>query len=193
MRLGTALALACAAALACGGPRATKPAARPDGLVMEPGLPPLSSIARDGDPAAALAAFVSTQGIEQGTGGASATALAAIVEARLVKAGFDARVVAQWDGVRVDVLFAPEKSAPVVEALAHALFDRVATSDPALDLVRRRLDALARLPWVDETSAACGAELAAGSRKLDEKASESVRAAAAGIGRVGLGSEKCST
>src|SRR2546428_5240903 len=111
MRLAAALALAWMAGAGCGGPGPANPASRPpldDQLVMAPGLPPLFGIAREGDPAAAIAAFISMEGIEPGSGAAPAVMLAAILEARLAKAGFDVRVTAQWDGVRVDVLFAPE-------------------------------------------------------------------------------------
>lgn len=165
----TLLALATTAALGCGGPGAESKAPVENGL-----SPPIRAVVREGDPAPAVAAFLSTEGIEPGSGAAPAVVLAAVIEARL--AHVDARVMPQYDGVRVDVL-------GPADALMKAMFDPVTNGE--LEPVKRKLDALARLSSLDSEPAACVGELARG-QSLDPSIAESVRARTIGIGRVGL-------
>lgn len=172
-----------ATAVACAGARPVTP--HPGGLHVADGVPPLAVVSREGDPAAAIAAFVSTEGIASDAGASAAVALGALVEGRLRAQELEARAIAGYDAVRIDVLVSPDRAARAMDGLRHALLDPVGQSED-LDLVRKRLDALARLPA--DGAAPCTGAPSGGAQKLDvgQKTLEFVRASAAGIGRVAL-------
>lgn len=132
------------------------------------GRPRLTLVSRDGDPAPAIAVTVAAD-----LGPAAATALAAVVEARLRAAGFevDARVdrsafrvrMLAWDTARVGLFFA---------AVAQAFAVPIAAGGPEMALAGERLAALRKTP-LDAAElapvAACTGQLglAAGERVPD--------------------------
>lgn len=92
-------------------------------------LPTLTLLAREGDPAAAIALSVATD-----AGAAETTALAALVEQRLRRAGF-AWVVsdADADGYRLHALVdGPEQADSFIVELQHALFSPIDASSEGL-------------------------------------------------------------
>lgn len=108
--------------------------------------PTLTVLAREGDPSAAVALAVLTDG-----GPSSATALGAIVESRLEQAGF--RFVdseASRDGYRLTALL-PDRglAAPFVATLRDALLTPLSPGSPELAFARDRLAALPRQPISD--------------------------------------------
>ena len=158
-----ALALALAAAAGCGAPAGT-PAARPSPVAAPPavrnapGRPPVVVLAREGDPAAAVALAVTTAGIGAETADGNddpevATALAGLVEARLRGRGLDGRVTPSWDGLRVATLV----SGGTAEATRVAGVLRDALAAPATETdvaaVRRKLGLLAQRPLRDRALA----------------------------------------
>src|SRR5690349_7579489 len=92
--------LACAAALACGGPaRSPSPVpARRSVVTRATGSwrPPLATVVRDGDPRAAIAVAVTTDAVAPERGALAGGSLAALVRARLETRGIDARAVGGW-------------------------------------------------------------------------------------------------
>lgn len=179
------LAVATIAAGAC-SPRGTPHAAHPAGTLAAQGRPRLARVVRGGDPASAIAAFVSTQGLLPASGAAPAVALAELFARRL--ASSDARVTPQADGVRVEILVSESVAMRGAAALRDALLTVVADSEVAP--IRTRLDRLARLPMSPgyDEAAWCGGEVLAGASRFEASAGglERLRAAAVGLGRVAL-------
>jgi len=105
--------------------------------------PVVTTVVRGGDPLAAVAASVLTDG-----DGIASTALAALVEARLRDAGVTtAQSRADRDGYRVFALVAsPEEAATVVRRLHEALASPVVASAATTGLVALRLSALRARP-----------------------------------------------
>jgi hypothetical protein len=119
-----------------------------------PGRPPVVLVSRDGDPATAIALAVTTTGIagEGSDDPEAATALAALVEARLKAHAVDALVTPSWDGVRASMLAATELDAA---RIADALREITAAPATAAELapVRRKLTLLAQRPLRDKALA----------------------------------------
>ncbi len=191
------------AALACGASappvspgRTTSHAALPD-VRIAPGKPPLLLVAREGDPASAVAVAVSTEGIAPSADEAPeiATALAGVVEARLATAGLTTTVVPAWDGYRASVLVRNDiEAAAAADALRAALLAPIATTD--LEAAKKKLAALAARPLRDPALGAwakcVGSPFSPPSRvsKMVNEATaarlETARRAAHGTGRVAL-------
>ncbi len=189
-RARAALAFALTGSLMCGGmpPKATQPEKAASGpqllrIVREPGRAALAIVTRQGDPASAVAAFVSTAGI--GTRGSIVqTALAGLFEARLVGAS----VTPQEGGVRVVV---PMRDKGDLAHLAAALLESV-TRESDLSTVRRKVGALAALPHesaeVARVATCEGALVAPPDLSVPSISElESWRRAAVVSGRVGFG------
>lgn len=188
-------------ALGCGGgttpaaaPKSAARAALPDVRIAE-GKPPLVLVARDGDPAAAVAVAISTAGIAATPAEAPeiATALAGLLEARL--ASLSPTVVPSWDGLRATVLAQSDRdAASAADAIRTALLAPVTEADVAA--AKRKLAALAARPLRDPalaTWARCiGSPFASPPStprlvaELSAARLESSRKAAAGPGRVAL-------
>jgi hypothetical protein len=159
------------------------------------GRPSVALVVRDGDPASAVGAVVLTS-----AGSYASSALAAVVEARLQKAGF-AQVTtrADRDAFRVRVLLGPDqRPSDLVAALEKALAEPVAPGAPELALAARRVATLKRHPLeapIAVSAAKCSGEIGALATEpvLDPVTSEgaaqleAVRAAAFGASRVALG------
>lgn len=185
----------------CGGAPApppggatTGPTSRGD-LRLVDGRPPVRLVSREGDPRGAIGVAVRTDGIDPTAGAGVAVALAALVEARLAAKGLaDARVLAGWDGYRVELLVgAPEEARAGAEVLREALLVPLGAGAPELALVSKRLDALSRRPMPDAAlvdSVACTGEpfSSPGAPALTPAAGdlERWRVAAHGLGRVAL-------
>ena len=104
--------------------------------------PRLTLVNRDGDPAPAIAVAFATD-----PGPATAAALSALVEARLVAAGFETRVRADRTGFRVEWLVDnTTRITPFFTALVRAMRDPVVANGPETPLVTRRLVALRKTP-----------------------------------------------
>jgi hypothetical protein len=106
-----------------------------------------------------MAVAVSTEGIAPDRGAVAGVALAALVEARLAKAssgGDDADLVTVggWGGWRLRALLGSAASAAsLVNAIRTALLAPVAADDPAMPVVQRKIEALARRPLPDRALA----------------------------------------
>ena len=139
------LALCCA----CGGGgeagvRAASPHAGATRATGE-GRPGLAVVSREGDARGAVAVAVSTEGLAPERGAVPAVALAALVEARAAAKGLDVSAVGGWGSWRLRVLVAsPAEAARAVEIVRDAMLAPVATDEPALATVARKLAALAR-------------------------------------------------
>jgi hypothetical protein len=161
------------------------------------GHPPVAVLARDGDPSAAVAVAVLTEGIEPARGAEVPVTLAAVVEARLAAAGIaNASVVPGADGFRVRALTRNgERGREVVAAIRAALLTPVGATGPEMTAVTRKLAALALRPIPDPALYATtrctgepfplplpkdGGEVA----PLSAPTVEAWRAATAGLGRV---------
>jgi hypothetical protein len=123
--------------------------------------PNVVRIVRDGDPRAAVVMVVQTS-----SGSYASTALAAIVESRLSRAGFggvDSRV--DRDSFRVRALVeSPARAAEFVGAARAALAARVVHGTPEIALAARRITALRRHPIeapIAQAVARCTGELGA--------------------------------
>jgi hypothetical protein len=123
--------------------------------------PSVVRIVRDGDPRPAVAMVVETS-----SGSYASTALAALLEARLTRAGFagtDSR--ADRDSFRVRSLVeSSARAAEFVNAARAALAARVTPGSPELALVARRIAALRRHPLeapIAQAVARCTGELGA--------------------------------
>lgn len=116
------------------------------------GRPPVVLVAREGDPAAAIAVAVTTTGIAWGEGSGddpeAATALAGLVESRLRAKAIDAAVTPSWDGIRASMLVTSEAEA---RRLSEALRDALVTPATEADVApaRRKLAALGLRPLRD--------------------------------------------
>ncbi|HMJ56456.1 MAG TPA: hypothetical protein VK540_30525 [Polyangiaceae bacterium] len=121
--------------------------------------PNMVRIVRDGDPRPAVAMVVETS-----SGSYASTALAALLEARLARAGFagtDSR--ADRDSFRVRTLVeSPTRAVEFVAAARAALAGRVTAGSPEFALVVRRVAALRRHPLeapIAQAVARCTGEL----------------------------------
>lgn len=183
--LARLFAVATVAAVAC-GPRAPPRVAGPGANGIAPGRPRLGVVVREGDPASAVAAFVSTQGLEPASGAAPAVALAELFARRLV--AWSARVTPQADAVRVELLLSEATATRGAAALRDALLAPVTQSEVAP--IRQRLDLLSRLPMPPgyEEAAWCGGDVLAGAVRFEPSSGtvERLRAAAIGLDRVAL-------
>jgi hypothetical protein len=104
--------------------------------------PRLTLVSRDGDPSPAVAAVFVT-----GLGPALTTALAAVVEARLRAAGFDAELRVDRDAFRARVLVPDPGRVPALFAtLATAAGRPVSAGSPEVALAIQRLQSLKRNP-----------------------------------------------
>ncbi len=116
--------------------------------------PRLTLVARDGDPAPAVAVvFVTDQGA------ALTAALAAVVESRVLRAGFDPDVRVDRDAFRVRLALAdPARAGALFAALAGAASRPVTPGSPEIALATQRLQSLRRNPLDApelEAAAAC--------------------------------------
>ena len=157
------------------------------------GRPPVVVVAREGDPASAVAMAVLTEGIGGDHGPEVAVALAAILESRLDHA---VNVVPSGLGVRARGLAGtPAESVALANALRAALFAAVTPAE--LDHVRRKvaalqhralpdpsLDAFARCTGDVTSATSPRARLDADGPSLETV--EGWRRAAAGLGRVAM-------
>jgi hypothetical protein len=120
------------------------------------GRPPVVLVAREGDPAAAIAVAVTTTGIGF-TNGASTTAegdpeiasaLAGLLDARFRAKGIDAVVTPSWDGVRASALARTDTEAVrIAESLRETM--NAPANDGDLVAARRKLVALGQQPLRD--------------------------------------------
>jgi hypothetical protein len=123
------------------------------------GRPPLAVVSRAGDAKSALAVAVSTEGIAPERGAVAGVALAALIETRLARpsgGGDEADVVTVggWGGWRLRALLGSAASAAsLVDSIRTAMLAPVAADDPALPLVQRKIEALARRPLPDRALA----------------------------------------
>ena len=144
-----ALAIALAVACGCGGasrPRdpttSAERAALPD-VRLAKDRPPVVIVARDGDPAAAVAAAAVTSGVEGEV--EVAVALAGVLEARL---GGRATVTSSWDGLRAVALARDAaEAAALADALRAAMLAPIEDKDVAS--ADKKLAALAQRPLRD--------------------------------------------
>lgn len=194
--------VAVTALTACGGtPRAGGGAAYPDERLPDvrvaKGRPPVVIVAREGDPAGAIAVVASTAGMPgfDARGAEPSVALAGVVEARLRARGTTARVVPQWDGFRVVLLVNDVDDARAkARALREALVARIGERDRAAAATKLR--ALANRPLPDaslERWARCVSspyarvDRAGKSGDVSIAELESMRAESVGLGRVVFG------
>jgi hypothetical protein len=186
--------LACAAALACGGPPARSPGASSPGGIRRAtgGRPPLATVIREGDPRAAVAVAVTTDGVAPDRAALAAVSLAGLVRERLAARGIEARAVAGWGGWRLSALVGSAADASsLVTAVRAALVSPVAANEPALAAVARQSALLAERPLPAEALgevATCTGEPygAPGSAPPTLSELEAWRSAAHGTGRVAL-------
>lgn len=194
--------VALTALVACGGtPRAGGGAAYPDERLpdvrVEKGRPPVVIVAREGDPAGAIAVVVSTAGMGglEARGAEPSVALAGVVEARLRARGTAARVVPQWDGFRVVLLLndaedARTKARLLREALVAPIDerDRGAAAVKLRALTQRPLPDASLERWARCVSSPYARVERAGKSSDPSLAElESMRAQSVGLGRVVFG------
>lgn len=182
--------------LACGG--GGQSTLRPDtaGAMARSvgrGRPPLAVVVRDGDSGGGVAVAVSTEGVAADRGAVAGVALAALVEARLAAKGLPVEAVGGWAGWRLRALVAtPTDATGLVAAARDAMLAPVAAGEPALEAVRRKVEALGKRPLVDralvEVARCTGEPFGLGADPGPTAAElEAWRAAAHGIGRVAVG------
>jgi hypothetical protein len=139
--------------LACGGSNdvARPPETGRTSVALGAGRPSLSVVERQGDARGAVAIAVTTHGIAVDRGAMVAVALAALVEERLAVRGMvDTAAIGIWNGWRLRALVAsPAEGAKLVDAAREAMLTPVASNDPALGAVARKVGALARRPLPD--------------------------------------------
>jgi hypothetical protein len=146
-------------AAACGpgaSPASPASAARSATRSLGGDRPALAVVAREGDPSGAFAVAAVTEGIAPERGAVVGVALAALVEARLAARGGDfggAVTVGGWGGWRMRGLVSAANAAAWVSAVRDAMLVPVAPDDPALEAVRRKIDALAHRPLPDRAMA----------------------------------------
>ncbi len=191
------LATATGCAAASGASRASLAAPSIAETTQAAGHPPVALLVREGDPSAAVAVAVLTEGIEPARGADVPVALAAVVEARLAAVGVEeASVTPGAQGFRIRAL-APggARGREVVSALRTALLAPVTATGPEMAAVVRKLSALAQHPLPDpalSAAAECAGEPFANPRSkegaeaapLTASAVEVWRAASAVLGRV---------
>ena len=199
--LSAGLASLLLATLAC-GPRpraevAASPAALPDVRTAE-GRPPVVLVAREGDPAAAIAFAVTTTDLGwDGTGDdpEPATALAGLVEERLEQHGLDAEVTPSWDGLRATALATTAGDATRIAGVMREAFLGATTAEDLL-AARKKLVALGQRPLRDASLlrfARCTGEPFAPAARagrdygdVDVARLERWRSAAFGLGRIAV-------
>ncbi|KYG04434.1 hypothetical protein BE21_46835, partial [Sorangium cellulosum] len=104
--------------------------------------PRLTLVSRDGDPAPALVASVATD-----LGSVATTALASVVEARLVAAGFDVDARIDRSAFRVRLLVRDAaRIAPFLRALSAAFAQPIAAGSPEVARAIERVQALKASP-----------------------------------------------
>lgn len=167
-RSGRALALlALLLAGACGGgaagPKPLAPHAGPllPHVLRASGRPPVSAVLREGDASFAAAVVVATDGIATDAGDAVSVALAALLEGRL-RGVPELRIVPQSGVVRLSALLStPTEAAAFGDAVRGALLAPFDGAGDEGSLVKRKLDALARLPRLPAQDEAfrCGGRL----------------------------------
>ncbi len=182
--------------LACGGGQ--QAALRPDATgqmarSVGKGRPPLAAVVRDGDAGGGVAVAVSSEGIAGERGAVAGVSLAALVEARLAAKGVPVEAIGGWGGWRLRALVAAAADAKgVVSAVRDAMLAPVAAGEPALEAVRRKVDALGRRPLADralvEVARCTGEPFGLGADPGPTAAElEAWRAAAHGTGRIAFG------
>jgi hypothetical protein len=155
--------------------------------------PPVVLIAREGDPSSAIAAAVTTSGIE-GDDPEPAVALAGVVEARLAARALTSTAVPSWSGFRATILVSDGAAPTVTNALREALTGTIEESD--LAAAKKKLAALAARPLRDVSLArwarcvgsphALPARAGKSGDDLDVARLEKWRVAAHGLGRVAI-------
>ena len=142
--------LAFVALAACGGAAAHAPSlqARPLGPV------PCVVIAREGDPATALAATIFTSGLD--TDARPAVALAALLEMRLAPKWAGASFIPSGDGFRIVGVVGEGDADATATALRSALLSPVSAAE--LPRIQKRLDALAHRPLPTPSGASADAK-----------------------------------
>ena len=187
-----ALVLAVALAACGGGPGAVAPGGAGRGARARStgeGRPPVSAVTRAGDAQGAIAVAVTTEGIAPERGAVPAVALAALVEARLASRA-QVATVGGWGGWRLRALVpSAAGAAPLVDAIREAMLGPVATDDPAMAAVKRKVEALAQRPLADRAMvdvARCTGEPfgLGGDTSPTAQELEAWRVAAQGAGRV---------
>ncbi len=104
--------------------------------------PRLSVIDREGDPVPALAVVFAT-----GLGSLPTAALSAVIESRLISAGFTARVRAHRSAFRVEWFVEdPVRVGLFFSTLSRAMREPIVASGPEMALVARRVDAVKKAP-----------------------------------------------
>jgi hypothetical protein len=158
--------------------------------------PPVVLVVREGDPSSAIAAAVTTGGIEGSDDDPEVTvALAGVVEARLTAKGFAPNVVPSWSGFRAAVLVGTAEAAPAAtDALREALTASI--DDRDVVAAKKKLAALAARPLRDASLArwarcvgsphALPARAGKSGEDLSAPRLERWRAAAHGLGRVAI-------
>lgn len=187
------LAGALMASMAC-GPRAGGDAKGPlTDVRFANGRPPVVVVAREGDPAAAVAVAITTAGLENDDP-EPATALAGLIEARLKAKSIDATVTPSWDGLRTSTLATSDAEAVRVAEILREVLTAPAT-DADLASARKKLTALAGRPLRDRALsrwARCVGEphalpeRAGKETDLDVAKLERWRSAGLGLGRVAI-------
>lgn len=167
-RSGRALALlALLLAGACGGGAAGRKPLAPHAGPLLPhvlrtaGRPPVSAVLREGDASSAAAVVIATDGIATDAGDAVAVALAALLEGRL-RGVPELRIVPQSGVVRLSALLStPTEAAAFGDAVRGALLAPFDGAGDEGSRVKRKLDALARLPRLPAQDEAfrCGGRL----------------------------------
>lgn len=178
---------------ACGAPPAT-PRAAPPGRAIARGAPevrlfedrpPVVVVAREGDPYPAAAVAVSTVGLGDAD---AAAALAALVDARLTRAGVEGRVEIGAGGYRARVaLRSREAVAAAADAIRASLLEPV--RDDEVQPVAHKLTLAARRPFGGTPAVArCRGEAAfiAPIAAPTPASLEALRRAAHGTGRVAV-------
>jgi hypothetical protein len=167
----------------------------PQALAIRPtgsGRPPLTVLVREGDPRAAIAVAMNTEGIADDRAALVGVALAALTQERLRERGIDSDAVGGWNGWRLRALVSsPADAGAFVDALRAALLAPVNATEPALAAVARRASALARRPLRDaalaDLAGCTGEAYSVGGSDLPTAADlERWRGAAHGLGRAAI-------
>jgi hypothetical protein len=193
--LRAAIVAVIAAVCACGGgtDSATQPRTPRPSIVLGVGRPPLSLVERDGDARGAVAFAVTTEGIAPDRPALVAVALAAIIEDRIAAHGVaDATAVGGWNGWRMRALVSsPADAAKLTEIARDAMLTPIASADPSLAAVARKLAALAQRPMPDraliDVARCTGEAYGIGDEGVPTAAElEAWRRSAHGLGRVAI-------
>lgn len=155
------------------------------------GHPPLALIAREGDPAPAVAVNVFTEGVDPAHESEVAVALGAMVEGRLAAKGFALTMAPSSDAYRFSTLLTSDAQVDsAAAAIVSALLSPATASD--LPAVTKKLAALSKRPLREPALrpiASCNAEPFASQIDpfvINTETLEAWRAAAHGTGRIGV-------